>query len=190
MSGALEVRPGREEDAEAIHAVHVAAFAPSKVEAEIFDGLRADGDLVPSLSFAALRDGAVVGHVAISRAWVDRDDDGGTAEALGLGPIGVPPALQRAGVGGALMRATLAAAGETAFPLIALLGHVEYYPRFGFEPAAPLGSGARIRSPRRTGWRTGCPRTTRRCAARSATRPRSRGRRRPRGSCCRDCRGR
>jgi putative acetyltransferase len=139
VSGALEVRPGREEDADAIRAVHVAAFAPSKVEAEIFDGLRADGDLVPSLSFAALRDGAVVGHVAISRAWVDRDDDGGTAEALGLGPIGVPPALQRAGVGGALMRAALAAARETAFPLIALLGHVEYYPRFGFEPAAPLG---------------------------------------------------
>jgi putative acetyltransferase len=83
--------------------------------------------------------------VAISRAWVDVDAAGGEAgsprsvEVLALGPIGVEPALQRAGVGAALMRAGLEEAAQTAWPLIALLGHADYYPRFGFESADALG---------------------------------------------------
>lgn len=137
MSGGLEIRPERADDADALRALHLAAFAPSRVEAEILDALRADGDLVGELSLVALRDGAVAGHVAISRAWVD--GAAGAVDVLALGPIGVEPALQRGGVGGALMRACLAAAAETAWPLIALLGHADYYPRFGFEPADALG---------------------------------------------------
>jgi putative acetyltransferase len=127
------IRPEEPADFDAIRALHVAAFAPSTVEAEILDALRADGDLVGPLSLVALRDGAVTGHVAISRAWVEE------TEVLALGPIGVLPALQGAGIGGALMRATIAAASETSWPLIALLGHADYYPRFGFELAEPLG---------------------------------------------------
>jgi len=127
------IRPEAAADHPAVRAIHVAAFAPSTVEAEILDALRADGDLVPSLSLVALHDGAVAGHVAISRAWV------GATEVLALGPIGVLPALQRAGLGAALMGGVLAAAAATERPLIALLGHPEYYPRFGFEPAGTLG---------------------------------------------------
>jgi putative acetyltransferase len=127
------IRPEQPSEYDAIRALHLAAFAPSTAEAEILDALRADGDLVPSLSLVALRDGAIAGHVAISRAWVEE------TEVLALGPIGVLPALQRAGIGAELMRATLAAASGTAWPLVALLGHADYYPRFGFELAEPLG---------------------------------------------------
>jgi len=127
------IRPEAAPDYDAIRALHVAAFAPSTVEAEILDALRADGDLIPSLSLVALSDGAVEGHVAVSRAWV------GAVEVLALGPIGVLPERQGAGVGAALMRATLAAAAQTTWPLVALLGHADYYPRFGFELAEPLG---------------------------------------------------
>jgi putative acetyltransferase len=160
----MEIRPERAQDRAAIRAVHAAAFAPSEIEAALVDRLRADGDLVPELSLVAARgdgdsqrrpglaaargdgDGqrrpglaaaggaAVVGHVAVSRAALDTG-----AEALALGPIGVLPEEQGAGIGGALMRAVLAAAADTPWPLIALLGHAEYYPRFGFEPAEPLG---------------------------------------------------
>ncbi len=152
MSGALEVRPERPGDADALRALHVAAFAPSTVEAAILDALRADGDLVGALSLVALRDGAIAAHVAISRAWVDLDATAGddaaagadastsrAVDVLALGPIGVEPALQRGGIGAALMRACLAAAAETSWPLIALLGHADYYPRFGFESADALG---------------------------------------------------
>jgi putative hydrolase of the HAD superfamily len=129
----VETRPERPEDEEAIARVHAAAFPPEDPAVGLTDELRADGDLLRELSFVALRDGAVVGHVAISRATLDG------AGVLALGPIGVLPAHQRSGVGGALMRAVLEAASATDWPLIALLGHAEYYPRFGFEPAAALG---------------------------------------------------
>jgi putative acetyltransferase len=129
----IDVRRERASDAGAIRAVHAAAFAPSEVEAPLVDALRAAGDLVPELCLVAERDGEIVGHVAISRARV------GDADVLALGPIGVVPAHQRTGVGGALIRAVIDAAAATEWPLIALLGHAEYYPRFGFEPAAPLG---------------------------------------------------
>jgi putative acetyltransferase len=129
----IEVRRERHEDRGAIRRVHAAAFAPSEIEPALVDELRAAGDLVAELCFVAVDADAPVGHVAISRATVD-----GTP-ALGLGPIGVLPERQHTGVGEALMRAVLAAASATDWPLIALLGHAEYYPRFGFEPAEPLG---------------------------------------------------
>jgi putative acetyltransferase len=128
-----EIRPEGAEDRDAIRRVHAAAFAPSEIESALVDALRDAGDLVPELCLVALRDGGVIGHVAISRATLDG------AAVLGLGPIGVLPAEQRSGAGGALMRAVLAAAAGTDWPLIALVGHAEYYPRFGFEPAEPLG---------------------------------------------------
>jgi putative acetyltransferase len=146
VSEAPALRPERPGDADALRALHLAAFAPSTVEAAILDALRADGDLVGALSLVAERDGAIAGHVAISRAWVDLDATAGAGasspravEVLALGPIGVEPALQRGGIGAALMRACLAAAADTSWPLIGLLGHADYYPRFGFEPADALG---------------------------------------------------
>ena len=55
------------------------------------------------------------------------------------GPIGVVPEVQRTGVGSALMHAVIAAVDALDYPLVALLGHLDYYPRFGFVPAARLG---------------------------------------------------
>jgi putative hydrolase of the HAD superfamily len=133
LAPSVETRPERPGDEGAIARVHAAAFPPEDPAVGLTDQLRADGDLVTELSFVGLRDGEVVGHVAISRATLDG------AGVLALGPIGVLPAHQRSGVGAALMRATLAAAGATDWPLIALLGHADYYPRFGFEPAGALG---------------------------------------------------
>jgi putative hydrolase of the HAD superfamily len=130
----VATRPERPRDAAAIARVHAAAFPPGDPAIGLTDRLRADGDLLPELSSVALRDGDVVGHVAISRATLN-----GGAGVLALGPIGVLPEHQRSGVGSALMRATLAAASATDWPLIALLGHADYYPRFGFEPAGALG---------------------------------------------------
>ena len=60
-------------------------------------------------------------------------------ELLGLGPLGVTPRQQRHGVGSALMKETIARANAAGERGIALLGSPEYYPRFGFVPAASLG---------------------------------------------------
>ena len=135
-------RPG---DAHVVHALHRAAFtrdatreqpAPSegRAEARLVDELRSDCDLVPGCCLVAEVDGAVVGHVAVSRATV-----GGLPGVVGLGPLGVLPALQRRGIGSALMHGTLAAADAIGVRGVVLLGHPDYYPRFGFEPAVAHG---------------------------------------------------
>ena len=81
------------------------------------------------LSLVATDGDAIVGHIVLSKAHVEEH------EALGLGPIGVDPDRQRQGIGKALMEEAIRRARETGYPLIALLGHPGYYPRFGFKPA-------------------------------------------------------
>jgi putative acetyltransferase len=138
-----ELRPERPEDFQAIHDLHDLAFAPSTEEADIVDSLRAANEHVPELCLVALGDdGTVAGHIAYSRARLD-----GGPEVLALAPMGVLPEHQRTGAGSALVTESLQRASETEFPLVIVVGHADYYPRFGFEPAAPLGLTAPFELP-------------------------------------------
>jgi putative acetyltransferase len=113
--------------------VHRQVFA-SSVEADLLGALRADPGWVPALSLVAEdAAGAVAGHVVCTEGAV------GETPVVGLGPIGVRPALQRTGVGKALMHAVIAAADALEYPMVVLLGHLDYYPQFGFVPASQLG---------------------------------------------------
>ena len=116
-----------------IDEVHRQAFA-GPVEADLVHALRADKGWVPALSLVAEdAGGAVVGHAVCTEGAV------GSTPVVGLGPIGVVPGVQRRGIGSALMHAVIAAADALDYPLVALLGHLDYYPRFGFVPASSLG---------------------------------------------------
>jgi len=128
-----EERPG---DEEPIHQVTEAAFAnhPRSEGAEpaIVDALRAGGDL--TLSLVAEADGAVVGHVAFSRAVLSNGARGWQA----LGPISVHPERQGEGVGRALVEAGTAHWRSAGAEGIVLLGDPDLYGRFGFERSTPL----------------------------------------------------
>ena len=129
-----DVRPETGADHEAVRHVHERAFAPSVVEASLVDELRAAGDLVPELCLVAEEGGHVLGHIAYSRARLESGH-----EVLALAPMAVLPQRQRGGIGSALVRESLARAAATDFPLVVVLGHPGYYPRFGFEPGAAYG---------------------------------------------------
>ena len=127
-------------DLDAIDAIHRQAFAAGApegaepVEVGLVRALRADPGWVPALSLVAEDDGGrVIGHVVATEGTV------GDVTALGLGPVGVLPDDQRRGVGHALMHAVLGAADALDYPVVVLLGHTEYYPRFGFVAATSLG---------------------------------------------------
>lgn len=131
MAGVL-IRREVPDDVAAIDAVHRAAF-DGEVEAKLVTALRADAGWLPALSLVAVDEDTVVGHVVCTRATV------GDVPVLGLGPLGVLPERQRGGVGAALMHAVLGAADALDEPVVVLLGHTDYYPRFGFRPATEFG---------------------------------------------------
>jgi len=147
----VALRPERDGDVAAIRALLLAAF-PTPAEADLVEALRAEEAHVPELCLVAERDGAVAGMAFTSVATLEEQESqiglgvagGGvarTAPLLVLGPMAVAPPFQRAGIGGALVRELLrrAPAAAPQVPLVSVLGHPEYYPRFGFEPARPLG---------------------------------------------------
>jgi putative acetyltransferase len=138
----ITVRPEEPDDFSRLRELQLASFAPSELEADIADALRAAGDHVPELCLVAVDGDVLVGHVMLSKARVDGHP------AIGLGPIAVDPARQREGIGDALMREAIDRATKTDYPLIALLGHPTYYPRFGFQPAeATFGISSKYDAP-------------------------------------------
>ena len=90
-------------------------------------------DLEGSFALVAEKDGQIVGHVQLSRAWV------GETPVIALGPIGVRPDRQGRGIGSRLVRSGLEEAAGRAEPAVILLGDRAWYPRFGFEPALTYG---------------------------------------------------
>lgn len=122
-------------DRDAIFAVHAAAFE-TDAEARLVDRLRAEAD--PYFGWVATLDHQVIAHVAFSPVTAVRED-GTSTVALGLAPMAVLPARQYQGIGGRLIRAGHAALADMGHDTIFVLGHADYYPRFGFTRADAEG---------------------------------------------------
>ena len=135
---AVSVRPERAPDKDAIRALHDLVFEEPD-EGEIVDSIRGTADAVEGGSIVALdRTGAVIGHLLASRGFIVGSD--GTQRAVWmLGPFAVRADVQGRGVGARLMREQINRATKRGVPLICLLGHAAYYPRFGFVPARSMG---------------------------------------------------
>jgi putative acetyltransferase len=118
------IRYARAADHEAIARVVEAAFGQAD-EARLVERLRADEDALFEL--VAEEAGAVVGHIMFSRLWADRYE-----MFAALAPLAVRPDLQRSGLGSALVRAGLESARDFGAHGVIVLGHPEYYLRFGF----------------------------------------------------------
>jgi putative acetyltransferase len=127
----VDIRDERPKDAEAIRVVNDRAFG-GDAEGRIVDALRADGAL--TLSLVATVDGVVVGHIAFSPVEAATGVTGS-----GLAPVAVLPEHQRRGLGSALIEAGLTRLATSDAQFVVVLGHPEYYPRFGFEPASRHG---------------------------------------------------
>jgi putative acetyltransferase len=128
------VRALRAGDEDAVHDLVARAFG-RREEADLVRALR--GEVEPFLELVAEAEGQVTGHIAFSPVTPERVAPG--ILAFGLGPMAVAPGLQRGGIGGELIAAGVAACAHRGVGLVFVLGHPSYYPRFGFEPAAPRG---------------------------------------------------
>lgn len=127
------VRLEKTEDIDGVRRLNEQAFeTPS--EAGLVDRLRARGKLVVSLVAA---DGdRIVGHIAFSRVSVAANP---RVPGVGLGPMAVLPDRQGQGIGSQLVRAGLDRCRDMGYDFAVVVGHPEYYPRFGFVQASKYG---------------------------------------------------
>ncbi|MFS1524268.1 GNAT family N-acetyltransferase [Microbulbifer sp. 2304DJ12-6] len=125
----IEICQEKPEDSDAIHRLNLAAFNNGP-EAALVDRLRSNCEKY--IAFVAVENGTVVGHILFTLVMIDASDSVG----MGLAPMAVLPSYQRKGIGSRLVHHGLAYLQKSHCPFVIVLGHAEYYPRFGFEVAS------------------------------------------------------
>jgi predicted N-acetyltransferase YhbS len=129
----LIIRPERKEDYPRITEINNLAFKQEN-EGRLVENLRKNTDFISELSLVAEEDNEVVGHILFFPVKII--DDKLIHILLSLAPMSVHPEHQGKGIGSALVRQGLKAAKEKGFTSVIVVGHANYYPRFGFKPAA------------------------------------------------------
>jgi putative acetyltransferase len=124
------IRAEEDKDSAAVHAINTAAFETSG-EARLAAILREEAQ--PVISLVAEENDEVVGHILLSPVSLSGHAH---LKVMGLGPMAVLPQLQRKGIGSALVRAGLEQSKQLGFGAVVLVGHPEFYSRFGFRPAS------------------------------------------------------
>jgi len=130
------VRAENKNDIDAVRKLNKKAFK-GKNESKLVDALRESDGFIPALSLVAEKAGAVAGHILFSP--VEIKDGEKAVPALALAPMAVLPDLQKQGIGTALVKQGLAEAARLGHKLVVVVGHEDYYPRFGFVKAGEKG---------------------------------------------------
>lgn len=125
------IRPEQPEDVPAIRQLLLAAF-PTAIENEIVDQIR--DSKCEQISRVAEVDGKIVGQILFTPATIERDAH--VVRGWGLAPVSVAPQSQGRGIGAALIRDGLEELRKRDGAYVIVLGDPQYYPKFGFQPAA------------------------------------------------------
>jgi putative acetyltransferase len=134
----IKYRPEETKDHAAIFEINQLAF-PEDNEARLVDMLRDSESYVNGLSMVAEKDGEIVGHILFTKLTIESSNRDNIA--LSLAPLAVKPNFQRQGIGAGLIKEGIKACKSLGYGAIVVVGHPEYYPKFGFSPAREKGLG-------------------------------------------------
>ena len=141
MNKEIKIRQEQENDFQAVREVVELAFRDvedsDQSEPYLVERLRKTDAYIPELSLVAELNGEIIGHLMMSKVEIVSEDQ--SVISLGLAPVSVVPKYQRIGVGSALIREAHKRAGELGYKSAVLLGHKDYYPRFGYKRAIDFG---------------------------------------------------
>ena len=126
------IRKEEEKDHKQIYEVNKLAFQQEN-ESKLIEKIRKSENFIPELSIVAEIDNRIVGHILFSKIKIIGDSD---YESLALAPMAVIPEFQKRGIGSELIKKGIDKAKELGFDSIIVLGHKEYYPKFGFQRAS------------------------------------------------------
>ncbi|MDX1404658.1 MAG: N-acetyltransferase [Woeseiaceae bacterium] len=129
----VDIREETNADRNAIYEINAAAF-PTEAEAKLVDALRVSAD--PFVSLVAEEDDEIIGNIVFTPVALASFGD---LQLMGLAPMAVKPARQRSGIGSRLVEAGLENLRTLGVGAVVVLGHADYYPRFGFRPASRWG---------------------------------------------------
>ena len=132
----MDIRAASDSDLEDVLLIARAAFGRDE-EAELVQKLLHDPTAEPTLSLLAFKNDRPVGHILFTTAHLAPTQQG-AAIAI-LAPLAVIPEAQKQGIGGQLIETGLQHLSQLGIALVFVLGYPEYYSRYGFQPAAPLG---------------------------------------------------
>ncbi|GAI74665.1 unnamed protein product, partial [marine sediment metagenome] len=132
----INLRMESESDYQQITYVNDKAFA-QKNEGLLVEKLRERKEFIPDLSRIAIYNGQVIGHILFFPVFIQGEKQ--KHPSLSLAPMSVLPAYQKKQIGSQLVETGLDVARKSDFPSVLVLGHPEYYPRFGFETASHYG---------------------------------------------------
>lgn len=147
----ITIRQEQIEDYEITERVVECAFASAehsdKKEHKLVSRIRKSTSFIPKLSLVAVDHdhNKIIGHLLLSKIKIRNDN--GDAESLALAPVSVIPEYQNNGVGKRLIFEALKRAKELAYNSVVVLGHLEYYPKFGFKKASLWGIEAPFEVP-------------------------------------------
>ncbi len=131
----MEIREAKKSDLNEVLSVEELAFGYDK-EAKLVSDLLCDESAKPTLSLLAFDGEKAIGHILFTKVLLNGDND--TSMSI-LAPLAVLPENQKQGVGGKLIEKGLEILKESGVDLVFVLGHPEYYPKFGFNPAGEKG---------------------------------------------------
>ncbi|BAY41028.1 GCN5-related N-acetyltransferase [Nostoc sp. NIES-2111] len=135
----MNIRPETTVDYLAIAEVNNLAFGREN-ESQLIAKIRLSDFYIPELSLVAEVDNVIVGHILFSYIELFGEEK---LQVLGLAPMAVHPQFQKQGIGSALITAGLTKAESRGESLVIVLGHPQFYSRFGFVPSVNYG----IKSP-------------------------------------------
>ncbi len=124
------IRTEKTEDIDRIGEINIKAFG-AESEADLVNALRKSG--IPLISLVAEEDKTVIGHIMFSPVTIDNSCP--DISVSGLAPMAVLPDFQRKGIGSLLVKEGLKQCEQAGYSAVVVLGHPEYYPRFGFVPS-------------------------------------------------------
>ena len=129
----MRIRKTKHGDWKAVTELLDQAFK-GQAESKLVLALIGTESFISELSLVAEDDSQIIGYILFTKAQIVEEGFG--CETLVLAPMAVLPSFQKQGFGSALVRFGLEEASRLGFTSVIVLGHREYYPRFGFKPAS------------------------------------------------------